>query len=45
MKDFSTPATKRQVQAFLGLTGYYRKLIADYAELAVELTDLSRKDV
>ncbi|ETW93809.1 MAG: hypothetical protein ETSY2_50775 [Candidatus Entotheonella gemina] len=44
MKDFPTPATKRQVRAFLGLTGYYRKFIADYAELAVELTDLTKKD-
>ena len=44
VKDFPTPATKRQVRAFLGLTGYYRKFIADYAELAVELTDLTKKD-
>ena len=36
--DFPTPATKKQVRAFLGLTGYYRKFIASYAELAAAIS-------
>ena len=44
VQDFPTPTTKKQVRAFLGLTGYYRKFIADYASLADPLADLTRKD-
>jgi hypothetical protein len=43
VRDFPTPGTKRQVRAFLGLTGYYRKFIPGYAETAAPLTDLTRK--
>ena len=38
-----TPGTKSQVRAFLGLTGYYRRFIPDYASVAAPLTDLTRK--
>ena len=31
------------MRAFLGLTGYYHKFIPSYADLAVTLTDLTRK--
>ena len=44
VEHFPTPSTKKQVRAFLGLTGYYRKFIADYANLAATLTDLTKKD-
>jgi len=43
VKDFPKPTTKRQVRAFLGLTGYYRRFIPGYASLATPLTDLTRK--
>ena len=43
VKGFATPTHKRQVRAFLGLTGYYRKFIPNYATLAAPLTDLTRK--
>ena len=37
------PQTKKQVRSFLGLTGYYRDYIPNYAEIAVSLTDLTCK--
>ena len=40
---FPVPTTKRQVQAFLGLTGYYRRFIENFATVAVPLTDLTKK--
>lgn len=43
VKDFSTPVTKRHVRAFLGLTGYYRKFIPDYANIAAPINDLTKK--
>lgn len=41
--NFPQPATKKQVRAFLGLTGYYCKFIPQYASLAAPLSDLTRK--
>ena len=35
---FPIPENKRDVRSFLGLAGYYRKLIKNYAALAVALT-------
>ena len=43
VEQFAVPATKRQVRAFLGLTGYYRRFIPDYASVATPLTDLAKK--
>ena len=37
------PTTKKQVRAFLGLAGYYRKFIQNYAEIAAPLTNLTKK--
>ena len=41
VRTFPIPQTKKQVQTFLGLSGYYRKFIRDYAAVAVPLTDLT----
>ena len=40
---FSIPETKTHVRAFLGLTGYYRRFIPNYADVALPLTDLTKK--
>lgn len=37
------PKTKKQVRSFLGLVGYYREYIPNFAAIAVPLTDLTRK--
>lgn len=41
---FPVPETKKQVRSFLGLSGYYRKFIPNYAQIATPLTDLTRKN-
>ena len=40
---FETPKTKTQVPAFLGITGYYRWIIPNYAAMALPLTELTEK--
>ena len=39
------PTTPKQVQAFLGLVGYYRKLIKGFAKIAKPLTMLTQQQV
>lgn len=38
------PITIRQVRAFLGLTGYYRRFISRYAQVAAPITNLLKKN-
>ena len=40
---FETPKTKTQVRTFLGITGYYRRFIPNYAAVALRLTELTKK--
>ena len=44
VKDAQRPITKKQVQGFLGLAGFYRKFIPNFSEIAAPLTDLTKKD-
>ena len=37
------PLTKTQVRSFLGLTGYYREFVPNYAAIASPLSDLTKK--
>ena len=45
VENFPIPSTKKHIRAFLGLTGYHRRFIADYANIALLPTDLTKKDV
>ena len=44
VEKFTVPKTKKDVRSFLGLTGYYRKFIPDYAAIAAPLSDLTCKN-
>ena len=44
VENFPVPKTKKEVRSFLGLTGYYRRFVKDYAAMAVPLTNLTRKE-
>lgn len=39
------PKTIKQLQSFLGLTGYFRKFIKGYAEIAKPLSDVTKQNV
>ena len=43
LKDFPMPKTKKGVRQFLGLAGYYRRFIPDFAEHSFHLTEATRK--
>ncbi len=44
VRNWPPPKRVKEVQAFLGLTNYYRKFVPNYARIAEPLTRLTRKD-
>ncbi|GFN95444.1 Pol polyprotein [Plakobranchus ocellatus] len=38
------PKTKREVRAFLGLFGYYKEFVPNFAAVSAPLSDLVRKE-
>ena len=43
VQSYPVPATKKNVRAFLGLVGYYRRFVPDFASIATPLTNLTKK--
>ncbi len=44
IQNLPVPTTKKEVRSFLGMAGYYRKFVPNYASLAAPTTDLTRKN-
>ena len=45
VKDFPVPKSVKNIRQFLGLAGYYRRFIKDFAHTAKPLSNLTKKDV
>ena len=43
IRNAERPKTKKQVRAFLGLAGYYRRFIPAFSDVAAPLTDFTKK--
>ncbi|XP_063813504.1 uncharacterized protein LOC135052435, partial [Pseudophryne corroboree] len=43
IRDWPRPTTQRQVLAFLGIAGYYRRFVPDFSSVAKPMTDLTKK--
>jgi len=45
VQNWTRPNNVSEVQGFLGLAGYYRRFIMKFSQIALPLTQLTRKDV
>ncbi|CAM4683501.1 unnamed protein product [Lepidochelys kempii] len=43
IQKWPVPRSKKQVQSFLGLAGYYRRFVPQYSQITAPLTDLTKK--
>ena len=44
VKEFPVPKNQKNIKQFLGLAGYYRRFIKNFAQIAKPLTNLLRKE-
>ena len=44
MRDWKVPASVIDIRSFLGLAGYYRRFIPQFAKIAAPLTNLTRNN-
>jgi len=44
VREYLVPKNAYDVRAFLGLTSFYRRLVANFAKAAKPLTSLTRKN-
>ena len=45
IREFQRPTTRRAVKSFLGMAGFYRTFVPNFAEIARPLTDLTSDNV
>ena len=45
VKEFQQPRSKKDVRAFMGLCGYYRKFIKQFSTITTPLTELTQKSM
>jgi hypothetical protein len=45
IEEYPVPKTVRDIRAFIGLSGYYRRHVPHFAELTKPLTSLTKKEV
>jgi len=45
VQDWKTPRNATEVRSFLGLAGFYRKFIWDFAKISAPLTRLTKKNL
>ena len=45
IQEWKIPTNVKEIRSFLGLAGYYRRFIKDFAKIAAPLTDLTRKNI
>ena len=45
IQDWKVPRNATEVRSFLGLAGYYRKFIKDFAKISAPLTRLTKKNL